>query len=322
MNLEFSNILLKHNKSVVNSRKECGTAIKFGNRNFQIPVVAANMKSIINKQICEDFHDMSCFYIYHRIDGIDDVYNFVEWSNRCLDFTSISVGVTNEWIELVHKLKESKFRIEYFTIDVALSYNDNIIPMVKKIKELYPNSFLIVGNGSTAEWVRWIGELELVDAIKVGIGVSKACRTRQFTGFGSTTVGSLVECVEENKKLNKPMKIISDGGLTVTNNEVWVGDIAKALILGADMVMSGAVYSRCSDSPAIKDGYFGNASYDGKKELKHIEGTNVTIKTSNLTIIETIRFIKESLQSSISYSGGKSLDEMKKLMYSNIQIVN
>jgi len=320
--MEFSNILLKHNKSVVNSREECKTLIKFGNRTFQIPVVAANMKSIINKQICEDFHDLSCFYIYHRIDGVDDVYDFADWASCTLDFTSISVGVTKEWIELIDKLYNNKIPVEYFTIDVALSYNDNILPMVNKIKELYPESFLIVGNGSTAEWVKWIGETGLVDAIKVGIGVSKACRTRQYTGFGSTTVSSLVECVEANKTLDKPMKIISDGGLTVTNEEVWVGDIAKALILGADMVMSGAIYSRCTDSPSILNGYFGNASIDSKGKFKNIEGTNLKVSPSELSIINTAKFIKESLQSSISYSGGKTLDEMKKLMYDNIQIVN
>lgn len=322
--MEFSNILLKHNKSVVNSREECDVSVQLGKNIFKFPVMCSNMKSVINRDICKIFDSNNCFYVYHRIDGVSDVIDFVDYAHTEGEFNivSISVGVTSEWIDLINYLSINNYDVDYFTIDVALSYNDNILPIVNKIKELYPESFLIVGNGSTAEWVKWIGETGLVDAIKVGIGVSKACRTRQYTGFGSTTVGSLVECAEANKTLDKPMKIISDGGLTVIDGEVWVGDIAKALILGADMVMSGAIYSRCSDSPSIVNGYFGNASLNSKGKFKNIEGTNLKVNSSNLTILDTVKFIKESLQSSISYSGGKTLDEMKKLMYGNIQVLN
>ena len=79
--------------------------------------------------------------------------------------------------------------------------------------------------------------------------------TTPYTGFGSTTVDSLIECSNANKSLDKPMIIISDGGLTTDGPFVYFGDITKALIFGADWVMSGAIYSRCIDSPSIINGY-------------------------------------------------------------------
>src|SRR5690606_23240793 len=101
-------------------------------------------------------------------------------------------------------------KVDYFTIDVALSYNDNILPALSAIKKWFPDSYVICGNGSTREWVKWIKDLKMVDCVKVGIGVSRACRTRQFTGFGSSTVVSLAECVDA---ANGKIKVMSDGGI-------------------------------------------------------------------------------------------------------------
>jgi len=146
------------------------------------------------------------------------------------------------------------------------------------------------------------------------VGVSAACRTRQFTGFGSSTVSSLLECVQAKKKI----KIINDGGLTVENGEVWIGDIAKAIALGSDFVMNGSLWSLCVDSPAIKDGYYGNASARNKNGNNHVEGTTVDVLTSGKDTLETIKLVEESLKSSVSYSGGNKLSDLKKCVYNEI----
>lgn len=310
--MEFSNIKLRHGKSVAQSRADCDTSSNLGKRKFAMPVMAANMKSIITPEICKIFDRNNLFYVYHRIDGTDDVYKFVEYANKELSNTSISIGITTDWIDLISKLKDNNLNVDYFTVDVALSYNDNIVPIIKHVKNLYPESFLIVGNGSTSDWIKWIGSYELVDAVKVGIGVSKSCMTTPYTGFGSTTVDSLIECSNANKSLDKPMIIISDGGLTTDGPFVYFGDITKALIFGADWVMSGAIYSRCIDSPSIINGYYGNASEKAGKSNR-IEGRSIEIESNGRTIEEQIQLCLESLQSSISYSGGLDIWEMKQL---------
>lgn len=313
MILEYSDILLKHNKSVVSSRSECDTTCRLGNRIFSIPLMAANMKSIVNKEICQLFDYKNIFYVYHRIDGVQDVINFVRFANSNLNVTSISVGVTQEWINLVKLLKQLNLKVDYFTVDVALSYNDNVIPILEEIKTHFPDSFTILGNGSTAEWIKWVSSLEVVDAVKIGIGVSKACRTRQYTGFGSSTVSSLVECGQANDELKNPLILISDGGITIQDGVICIGDISKSLVLGADWVMSGAIYSRCLDNPSINDGYYGNASEKAKQKFSRIEGEILKVESNGLTVEQMIQLVKESLQSSISYSGGRNIEEMKKL---------
>ena len=141
------------------------------------------------------------------------------------------------------------------------------------------------------------------------------CRTRQFTGFGSSTVTSLVECVNAAKNI----KIMSDGGLTVDNNgEVWIGDINKALVLGADYIMSGAAFSKCLDSPSIINGYYGNASEQAKGHKKHIEGTNVKIETNGLTISQMCDLIGDSIKSGISYAGGKDLKAFDSVIWEKL----
>lgn len=308
MNLEYRDILLRHNKSVVSSRSECDTTIKLGKHTFAVPVVASNMKSILNREICELFDKENWFYVYHRIDGVEDVLDFVRWANVNLNTVSISVGVTQDWLDLLNKIHKENLRVDYITIDVALSFNDNVVPIIRVIQVCFPDTYLIVGNGSTSEWAKWLESLR-VDCIKVGIGVSQACRTRQYTGFGSTTVGSLEECVCNTSSV----KIMSDGGITIQDGVVCIGDVAKALVIGADIVMSGALFSRCIDSPALKEGYYGNASKYAKKHSNHIEGELLRVESNGLTIKEMMKLIQDSLKSSISYSGGKNIAEMKKL---------
>ena len=48
---DYDDIQLVPNKAIVKSRKECVTSVKFGNRTFKIPVVPANMESVIDEKL-------------------------------------------------------------------------------------------------------------------------------------------------------------------------------------------------------------------------------------------------------------------------------
>lgn len=309
--LDYKHILLRNKKSIVNSRSDCKISTYFGSKEYSTPVCCSNMKSIITFNICKIFDSRKWFYVYHRIDGCQDVSNFVFRTNEEGWYsTSISVGIGEEWVIMLKTLSEIGKRIDSITVDVAHSFNDNVIPIIKAIREYYPNAFLIVGNGSTREWVEYMENLG-VDCIKMGIGVSKACRTRQYTGFGSSTVTSLIECVEAVKNA----KIMTDGGLTVENGEVYIGDINKSLVLGADYIMTGSSFSKCINSPAIINGYYGNASQAAKGNNKNIEGTTVKISTNGMSIDQMCDLIEDSIQSGISYAGGNDLTAFKTVEY-------
>lgn len=309
--MSYKDINLIHRKSIVNSRDECDTSAILGKHSFSIPVVASNMKSILNKEICKIFDDNNVFYIYHRIDGIEDVYQFCKYANSNLKITSISIGLTEEWLSFIKRIYNDGLNVDYFTVDVALSYTDKIIPILETIKELFRESFIIVGNGSSSEWLTWLSELKMVDCVKFNIGTSKVCRTKEWTGFSNDPMKTIIELKNTNNILDNKLVLMTDGGLTTDEKGIHYGDIAKALVLGADWIMSGAIYSQCIDSPTVKDGYYGNASSKANK-ISRIEGESMSVSTNGKTIKEQLNFIKECLQSSISYGGGSDLTCLKK----------
>ena len=314
--LNYQDIILRHNKSIVSSRSECNIETFFGKKKYASPVCCSNMKSLITPDICKIFDNRKWFYVYHRIDGPEDVFRFVQ-RTRIENWysASISVGIDQQWIDLLEQLNSMNYSLDAITVDVAHSFNDNIIPVIMAIRKYHPQAFLIVGNGGTSDWIHFMESLE-VDCVKMGIGVSRACRTRQYTGFGSSTVSCLIECYNATKKV----KIMTDGGLTVDKNgEVWVGDINKSLVLGSDYVMSGSAFSKCIDSPAILNGYYGNASENAKGHKKHVEGTNVKVYTNGLTISEMCDLIEDSMRSGISYAGGNNLEAFRTVQYSLIE---
>lgn len=313
--LSYKNIILKHGKCIVSSRNECDISTTIANKKVTAPVFCSNMVSVLNHDIVKKFDDNKWFHIWHRIgNSYDHIKEYVKWANETnLYFVSISIGIKSQDMELLKWLKESNYRIDSICIDVAFSYNDIILPIVEYIKNNFSNTYLIVGNGDSVEWMSWL-EKYGVNACKINIGVSKSCRTREYTGFGSTTITDLYQCAQ-----NSNIDIISDGGLTVDNNEVSIGDIAKSIVFGATAVMSGTLFKNCIDSPAIIHGYYGNASRVAKGN-EHVEGTLLdNIKTNGLTTIEMMKLITQSLKSSVSYSGGKVLSDLIKCDY---QIIN
>ena len=312
--LNYRNIILKHGKGIVPSRSKCDISTIIANKFVAAPVFISNMVSVLNTDIVKKFDDNKWFHIWHRIGDYQHIKDYIKWANDSnLYFVSISIGIKSQDMELLQWLKNSEYRIDSICIDVAFSYNDIILPIIDYIKTNFQYTYLIVGNGDSVDWILWL-EKYGVDAAKVNIGVSKACRTREYTGFGSSTISDLYKCAEEST-----IDIICDGGLTVENNEVWIGDIAKAIAFGAKAVMSGTLFKNCIDSPAIINGYYGNASRIAKGH-EHVEGTLLdNIKTNGLTTIEMMKLITQSLKSSVSYSGGS---ELKDLIGCDYEIIN
>ena len=100
-------------------------------------------------------------------------------------------------------------------------------------------------------------------------------------------------------------KIMADGGCK------HFGDIAKALVAGADCVMSGSFFAPCADSPAkvirgMKE-YYGSTSYKQNGDRLHfVEGKQVDLELAPEYEVR-LQEIQQALRSSISYAGGKDL---------------
>jgi GMP reductase len=129
-----------------------------------------------------------------------------------------------------------------------------------------------------------------------------------------STVKDIAEVKEELINEVTPL-IIADGGISCN------GDITKALVAGADMVMAGSMFARCIDSPAMVDPtdptkkfYFGSASsMNGNK--KNIEGQTLSMPMNGMTYEQKLKEVHQDLTSAISYAGGDNLDAFKEVEY-------
>lgn len=304
MGLLYDDIYLIPQKSIVSSRDHCDTSVKLGQFKFVSPVYPANMKSVVNEETCIYMAERNWFYTMHRF-GVDN-FEFIKKMKNLELFTSISIGVNGNSKEVIEKLHKNKMFPDFITIDVANAWSNQVEDMVELIKSRLYKSFLIVGNVATKEAVLAIEDWG-VDAIKVGIAGGSPCTTRLKTGFQYPMASSVEQCCEVAS-----VPIIADGGVK------HHGDIAKAIVLGADMVMAGSLFAGYDQSAGDLfefDGhnykeYFGSASEYNKKEKKNIEGRKVPIEYKG-SMDRLLEEVVEDLSSSISYAGGKDLSILK-----------
>jgi GMP reductase len=166
--------------------------------------------------------------------------------------------------------------------------------------------------------------LPYVQATKVGIACGASCITYNKTGFASPMFSTVQEIANTRDEMsgfdnveNVPL-IIADGGISCN------GDIAKALVAGADMVMAGSMFARCIDSPAMVDPtdptkklYFGSASLmNGNK--KNIEGQTLSMPMNGMTYEQKLKEVYQDLASAVSYAGGDTLQAFQEVDYALI----
>ena len=308
---DYDDVQLVPNKCVIKSRKEADTSVQFGPRRFKIPVVPANMESVINEELATWLAAHGYYYVMHRVEPATRL-DFVNRMQERGLFASISVGIKDSEYEFIDQLKAEHLIPEYITIDVAHGHSDYVIKMIQYIKKQLPNSFVTAGNVATPEAVRDL-ENAGADATKVGVGPGKACITKLKTGFGTGgwQLAALRLC---SKAASKPL--VADGG--IRHN----GDIAKSVRFGASMVMIGSMLAGHVESPGnviTIDGkqykqYWGSASEIQKGAYRNVEGKQMLVPFRG-SIADTLQEMQEDLQSSISYAGGRDLKSITKVDY-------
>ena len=307
---DYDQVLLLPRKCRVQSRAECDAGIDFGGRRFRLPVVPANMRTVVDAPLCAWLAEHGYFYVMHRFD-LDNAA-FVRDMKALGLYASISLGVKPADYAVVEQLAAERLAPEYVTIDIAHGHADTVRDLIGFIKHKFPQTFVIAGNVATPEAVI---DLESwgADATKIGVGPGKVCITRLKTGFGTGgwQLSALKWCA---RVATKP--IIADGGIR------HHGDVAKSIRFGATLVMIGSLFAGHEESPGQTveiDGqrckeYYGSASDFNKGERRHVEGKRI-LEPIKGRIADTLTEMEQDLQSAISYAGGKKLMDIRKVNY-------
>nr|WP_233604253.1 IMP dehydrogenase [Micromonospora sp. HM5-17] len=129
--------------------------------------------------------------------------------------------------------------VDVLVVDTAHGHQRAVLDMVRRLKQDTPVD-VIGGNVAT-----YAGALALVeagaDAVKVGVGPGAICTTRVVAGVGVPQITAIMEAARACRPAGVP--VIGDGGIQ------YSGDIAKALVAGADTVMLGSLFAGTEESP-------------------------------------------------------------------------
>jgi len=132
--------------------------------------------------------------------------------------------------------------VDLLVVDTAHGHSQGVLEMVRRLKSDAAAAKVDIVAGNVATYA---GAKALVDAgadgVKVGVGPGSICTTRVVAGVGVPQVTAIDNAARACRPAGVPL--IADGGLQ------YSGDIAKALVAGADTVMLGSLLAGCEESP-------------------------------------------------------------------------
>ena len=132
--------------------------------------------------------------------------------------------------------------VDVLVVDTAHGHARLLLDMVRRLKTDPATSHVQVVGGNVATRAGAQALVDAgVDAVKVGVGPGSICTTRVVAGVGVPQVTAVHEASLACGPADVPL--IADGGLQ------YSGDIAKALVAGAESVMFGSLLAGCEESP-------------------------------------------------------------------------
>ena len=148
--------------------------------------------------------------------------------------------------------------VDVLVADTAHGHVRLLLEMVQRLKSdpATRHVEVIGGNVATSEGAQAFLDVG-ADAIKVGVGPGSICTTRIVTGVGAPQITAVNDVARVARPAGVP--VIADGGLHFS------GDIAKAMVAGADTVMIGSLLAGCEESP-------GELIFVGGKQFKAYRG--------------------------------------------------
>jgi IMP dehydrogenase len=240
-----------------------------------------------------------------------------------------AIGAKGDYLERAAELIRAG--VDVIVIDIAHGHSVVMARAIEAFRARFGDFELVAGNVGTAEGVKFLTDRG-VNAVKVGIGPGGGCTTRITTSFGVPQVEALVE---SRLAADVRIPIIADGGVKRH------GAIFEALLFGGDTVMLGSMFAGTEETPgdivqksvvlgesqrtvkvpfkvlrgmasiqAIKDRLDVEDADTADVEALGAEGTEVSVPARG-SVRPIVQDIHRHLCSSVSYSGARSLPEIR-----------
>jgi IMP dehydrogenase len=199
---------------------------------------------------------------------VKDIQKKRDYPNAATDSTGrlivgAAVGVGADLEQRVEALLAEG--ADLICIDTAHGHSAGVIRAIQRVRHHWRDLPLAAGNVVTAE-----GAEALIaagaDVIKVGVGAGSICTTRVISGAGMPQVSAIHECARVARAKGVPL--IADGGIK------YSGDIVKAMVAGANVVMLGSLLAGLEESPGEIELYEGRRfkQYRGMGSLGAMQG--------------------------------------------------
>ncbi|MGA8184756.1 MAG: IMP dehydrogenase [Terriglobia bacterium] len=235
-------------------------------------------------------------YVLKGLITVKDIQKKIQYPHAAKDSrgrlrVGAAVGVTGDYLERAQEL--ARAQADVIVVDTAHGHSERVLEAVKAIKKSLPDAEVIAGNVASYEGASDLINLG-VAAVKVGIGPGSICTTRVVSGAGVPQITAISECARAARKAGIPL--IADGGVKFS------GDITKAIVAGASVVMIGSLFAGTEESPGETILYQGRTfkSYRGMGSLGAMqEGSRDRYGQED----STSKLVPEGIEGRVPYKG-------------------
>ena len=256
-----------------------------------------------------------------------DIQKVKNYPKACKDahgrlVVGAAVGVTADTIERVSALVA--VGVDVIAIDTAHGHSKGVMDEVKRVKAAFPDLQIIAGNIATGAAAKALAEAG-ADAVKVGVGPGSLCTTRIIAGIGMPQLSALMEAAQALEGTGVP--VIADGGIR------YSGDIVKALVAGANVIMAGGLFAGTEEAPgettffegrkvksyrgmgsieAMKDGSKDRYFQDAEEEVAKLvpEGIVGSVAYKG-HVAEVLYQLVGGIRAGMGYCGSATIDELQ-----------
>lgn len=294
--------LVPQEMSTIDSRDECNTTGHLIGIPYLLPVVVAPMESAVSDKVEGAAEEAGILVTFPR-------------GTKPSEIAATSSAIPTVSVKNTAQEYDTYDCPEWVCLDTANGFHSNVEKAVRTLRDIRKDVVIITGNVGSLAGFRFLNELE-VDAVRVGIGNGSVCSTSIATGVGMGQA-TLIRQIAKWRQHAQPVyrtDIIADGG-------IWTaGHVAKAIALGADVVMAGRLFAATKEGPGneikfhdrIYKHYKGQASFAVKRSHSYVEGDDTLVPIIG-TVEEVAARIKDGLRSAMAYMNARTLEEFRLL---------